>query len=453
MKQSRKKEPSVQVIENALDLGEFISYGRSWDFVNELEEVKSAIDDLVRTGEAERAVSLYEVFLSGCYEKAEEIDDSGGNLGMFAQELFISWITARQEAGCSPNETVKHILRWMNNDDYGFCYDIEKDVAQVLDGKGFLLFRKHFEDQFESAFAPFGDQEPKYIYDYPSEVYRPANALKAIYIAKKDVKSYLALCEKTIASPKDCENIATLYKTKRRFADALDWVEKGLALENKRQWGNQSSNALKGMKRELLRKLGRKEDSLKIAWSEFKRYPGVYSYEDLMKYVPKKNTQQWHKKAMQEARSGSLSGFIKICVKTNEWEMLSERIDSAKHEDLEQISHYVTEKAAKELTMNHKQAAAKIHRALGMRIIKSGKSKYYRYALEHFQKAKELYEKSGQNRKWSSVVASVRENHSRKYSFISNFEAIAAGGNLETPESFESRVQKRWKKQISEYKG
>jgi len=450
MKHSKKKEPLVLVIENVLDLGGFISYDQSWDFVNQLEEVKSEIDDLVKTGEAERAVSLYEVFLSGCYEKAEEIDDSGGNLGMFAQELFISWIKARQKAGCSPNETVKYILRWMDNDDYGFCYDIERDVARVLDRKGFFLFSQHFEDQFESAFAPFKDQEPKYIYDYPSEVYRPANVLKAIYIAEKDVKSYLALCEKTIASPKDCENIAALYKTKRCFADALDWVEKGLALEDNRQWGNQSSNALKGMKRELLSKLGRKEDALKAAWSEFKRHPCVYSYEDLMKYVPKKNAQQWHEKAMQEANRDSLPGFIEICVKTNEWQMLSKRIDSAKHEELEEISHYVTEKAGDGLIRNHKQAAAKIYRALGMRIIKSGKSKYYQYALEHFQKAKELYEKNDQNRKWSSVVAIVRKNHSRKYSFINDFETIATGGNLESPESFESRVQKRWKKQISE---
>ena len=35
------------------------------------------------------AKSLY---LEGHYEKAEEIDDSGGELGMFFEELFCSWI-------------------------------------------------------------------------------------------------------------------------------------------------------------------------------------------------------------------------------------------------------------------------------------------------------------------------------------------------------------------------
>ncbi|MBW2169815.1 MAG: hypothetical protein JRG69_11265 [Deltaproteobacteria bacterium] len=82
MKKRRNADPLISQIELALDLGQFISYNQSWDFVHDLEDTKSKIDDLMENGEADRAVRLYEMFLSGCYEKAEEIDDSGGNLGM-----------------------------------------------------------------------------------------------------------------------------------------------------------------------------------------------------------------------------------------------------------------------------------------------------------------------------------------------------------------------------------
>ena len=108
-------------LENALDFGEFIPYDRSWDFVQTLEDAKHKVDALVKDGQAERAVSLYEIFLSGCYEKVNEIDDSGGDLGMFFQNLFCSWITARQKAKYDPAETVQNILGWMDNDEYGFC--------------------------------------------------------------------------------------------------------------------------------------------------------------------------------------------------------------------------------------------------------------------------------------------------------------------------------------------
>jgi hypothetical protein len=61
----KKSDPLISALEHALNLGEFISYNRSWDFVRDLEDVKHKIDALVKDGKAERAVSLYETFLSG----------------------------------------------------------------------------------------------------------------------------------------------------------------------------------------------------------------------------------------------------------------------------------------------------------------------------------------------------------------------------------------------------
>jgi Tfp pilus assembly protein PilF len=85
---------------------------------------------------------------------------------------------------------------------WGIPNDIEKEVAKVLNNAGFFLFRQHFQDRFEEAFAPFESKEPKHIYDYPPDVYRNANILKDINVAKKDVKAYLALCDKVGTNPK-----------------------------------------------------------------------------------------------------------------------------------------------------------------------------------------------------------------------------------------------------------
>jgi len=449
MKRKRNVDPLISQIERALDLGQFISYNQSWDFVRDLEDTKDKIDDLMESGESDRAVRLYELFLSGCYEKVEEIDDSSGNLGMFFQDLFLSWIKARQKAGHAAEETVGEILNWMENDDYGFCYEIEKEVAKVLNKEGFLLFKQHFQDRFEEAFAPFESKDTRYIYDYPADVYLNANTLKDIFIVKKDVRSYLALCEKVGITPKDCEHIASLQKAKRKYEKALTWAEKGLKLEKEREWGNQSSYQLTGIRQELLNKLGRREDALESAWAEFIEYPSDIGYDRLRKYIPKADFRHWHEKAIQEAKKSSLSAFIEICTATKEWEILSEHILDVEHDELEKISHYTTEKAAKGLARKHGQAAAKIYAALGMRIVRKGKSKYYHYALEHFRNAKKLYEKAGCDQMWLSLVDRVRQDHSRKYSFIGDFEEIAAGNGHEPPESFEKRARKRWKKQTA----
>ncbi len=147
----------------------------------------------------------------------------------------------------------------------------------------------------------------------------------------------------------------------------------------------------------------------------------MHGYDELMKYIGKQDFKEWHEKALLEAKKTSLSAFIEICSKTKEWDILSERIISVEHDKLEQISHYITEKAAKGLAKKHCQAAAKIYGAMGMHILKKGKSKYYRYAQEHFRRARKLYKKVDHEQMWASLVDRVRKNHSRKYSFIGDF--------------------------------
>jgi len=130
MRKRKNIDPLISRIELVLDLGQFISYNQSWDFVHDLEDIKDKIDDLMESGEADRTVRLYELFLSGCYEKAEEIDDSGGNLGMFFQDLFLSWITARQKAGCDQMwlSLVNHV-RKDHSRKYSFIGDFEEIAA------------------------------------------------------------------------------------------------------------------------------------------------------------------------------------------------------------------------------------------------------------------------------------------------------------------------------------
>ena len=126
-KTRRKKDDWIKKLESTLRLGDFIRYNECWDYVSDLESLLGEFIDLLDQGEPELAVELFELFLSGCYEKMEEIDDSGGNMGMFFTDLFCAWIQARQSAGSNPEETVDQLLSWRRKDNYGVCYNIEAD--------------------------------------------------------------------------------------------------------------------------------------------------------------------------------------------------------------------------------------------------------------------------------------------------------------------------------------
>ena len=69
MGKRKSEDQLIAGIERALSPGYFISYNRSWEFASELGDVQKKLDALVESGEAERAVGLFEIFLAGCYEK------------------------------------------------------------------------------------------------------------------------------------------------------------------------------------------------------------------------------------------------------------------------------------------------------------------------------------------------------------------------------------------------
>jgi len=93
----RGVDPVEREIETALAPGTFIPDRISFAFVSDLEGVAATSAKLIPI-EPARAVGLYESFLAGCYEKAEEVDDSSGSFGQFASDLFCGWIGARQAA-------------------------------------------------------------------------------------------------------------------------------------------------------------------------------------------------------------------------------------------------------------------------------------------------------------------------------------------------------------------
>jgi hypothetical protein len=101
-----RKDPREAAIETALRPGQFIDYRAEWDFVSELEEITTQIDQLART-DPDRAVRLYDSFLAGCYEKADDIDGSSGKFGMFVERLYVGWLKTRQAAGADPDKTAE----------------------------------------------------------------------------------------------------------------------------------------------------------------------------------------------------------------------------------------------------------------------------------------------------------------------------------------------------------
>ena len=442
----RTEDPLVAEIRYALMPGRLVKWDAVSGLVDNLDRVHEKVEATVKAGEADRAVLLYEVFLPGVYAKIEEADDECDLANLF-HRLICGWIQARQAAGRPAEETVRQILNWMKNDDYGFCHEIEGEVVKALDDPGRQLFIRHFEQLVESAIPSEGAGSAKAIFEYKNSLRLPALSLKGICEALGDVAGYARLCERLGFSPRDCEHLAKMEISRKHWARALEWVEKGIALTSTRNWHNEAAYGLEQLRPEILHHLGRKEDALALAWGDFEKNPNEFAYEQLMHYVPKEQKPAWQERAMAAADKTDLGGYVSLCVKAKEWERLARRVHSATVEELEALSHYCTEPAAKGLAKKDALAAAKLYRAMGLRIVNAGKSKYYSEALDHFKNARDIYCAAGQAEAWHSLVGTVRVAHSRKSGFLSGFERIVAGKSGSS--SYTEVARARWKRLTS----
>lgn len=189
-------------MEQALRPGAFIKYGASFEFVRGLESVAQELGSLALT-EPGCAAGLYETFIGACHEKAEELDDSGGNLAMFVQQLFVDWIRARQAAGRDAADTVRCLIAHIDDHPYGFCLHLEPHVAKVMDAQHLETFARLARERLQQT-AP-DDRGPA---GYPRR--RWISALKHVLTAQRDVEAYVELCRPSALSAADCSVVAEM---------------------------------------------------------------------------------------------------------------------------------------------------------------------------------------------------------------------------------------------------
>ncbi|MBT3185841.1 MAG: hypothetical protein HN342_15095 [Nitrospina sp.] len=420
-------------IENSLRPGDYIEDDFSWSFVSDLEKVKDIIENVVNK-EPVRAIDLIETFIAACYEKAEEIDDSSGSFGEFVEELFCSWVNARQKADFEAKETVDRLLVWMDNDDYGFTYHLERKVSRFLNKKGLREYAAAIRTRYDAEGAK----------DHHRRQW--GGTLKSIYAAGRDFKSYISICDETELLPVDCEILAGMLLSRRKPAEALKWVEKGLEIQSSAQVYRGSSYKLDTMKRDILTKLGRPEEALADAWQDFSKRPDEFTYEELLKHILKEQRTEYHNRILEVISRAELKPAIRLLLKLSEKNVLAERLRKISVGSLEPLSHYTTEPAAKILAEEYPDVAAKLYQAMGLRIVNAKKSKYYDAAISNFEQAKHCYEKADLESAWVELVENVRNNHSRKYSFMPGFEQVVEGKGLSTKPSFIELAKKRAKK-------
>jgi tetratricopeptide (TPR) repeat protein len=434
-----KADPLERDIEMALCPGAFIGYGEYEWFMSGLEAVAAKIAGLADP-EPSRAVALYETFFAGCYEKIDELGESSDLFTEFMSDLYDGWITARQAAGADPDETASALLRWLEHNPFGFCYDLERHAAKVLGKAGYAALVRQVRARFDDA-ANAPTEAEGGLKHRPEHMRRAwGERLRALYVAHRKLGALVSLAEEIGITARDCHDIAKLLVARRKLPEALGWAERGIDLDKE----SLVRYDLVNLRRELLTKLGRRDEALADVWAGYCKDPSKYAYDDLMRYVPKGERAKWHERAIEAAMGADLHSLLDLLRETNELARLADVVRQAEDRALVRLSHSVTEPVARKLEKDHPDLAARLWRAQGLRIVNAGKSKYYNAALANFESAKRCYERAGLGAEWETTVNQVRADHGRKSGFMPGFERLAAGVGPSDEPSFLERAKARW---------
>jgi hypothetical protein len=443
-KSASQTDPIEVMIEAALLPGRYINWREEGDFVSGLEDAAEPVAALVET-DPPRALRLTEAFLAGCYEKAEE-----GHwewlYGHFVRGLWAAWLRARRAAGEDPDETARSFLERTENDPYGFA-DLDDDTLKAMDRAHLRALERAtlavFAEPAGGARVDAGAKTPARALEHAR--YRRESILRKIYAHRRDVEAYLKLCEASGGpDPDECLTLATMLKSKRRPAEALTWVDRGLALVRQRR-SPLGEHRLTALRRELLARLGRADVVLAEVWRDYCEDPNRFTYEALMRLVPAPERPAWHAKAIDASSSGTdLAALLDLWLVTEEHARVVDRVRAMTDAQLAAVSHAINDRVAAHLDAPHPELAARVYRALALRVLAAKKSKVYGAALQNLADARRCYLAAGQGRLWDAVVAEVRAAHARKTSFIKDFERIAAAAGPTTEPSFLERARGRW---------
>ena len=436
-------DPVEQRIEAALAPGRFVFDRACFSFVGDLEAVEREIADLVEVAPG-RAVALYEAFLAGCYEKADEVDDSSDSLGMFVTSLCCGWVQARQAAGAAADETATRLLEWVDDDPFGFCYRLERDVAKVLDAVGLAALASQVRTRLDKVSTAGLKTESDESLERDPARRRLAEVLRTLYRQQGDLEAYLGLAQETGLTAADCHAVAVMLAARGAPGQALSWVERGIELDSTAPHSSFSGHELAALKPGLLKELGRDRETLEVVWARYRQQPSKYSYDDLMQLVPSPERAEWHERAIRAAMAADPSSLIGLLCETGEIERLAEVVRGSSDDALEAVSHYVLEPAATRLEQTQPGVAARLWRAVGMRVVNAGKSKYYDAAIRGLARSRRCYEQAGLTADWQQVVSLVRGRHHRKIGFMLGFEAMVEGSGDGVEPSFLERAKARW---------
>jgi len=446
----RGMEAATMEMERALRLGSPVPASQLPGFFQSLEALRDRIG-LLSANDPDTAVSLYEVFLAACYDKAAEVEDPQGEMESLMADLFRGWIRASERLGAESRELVRSLIRWVDNDQGKRCPRLEALVAATLDQEGQDLLMESLRKRVDNALQTTGEGPSLPLRDFAERTRDTILRCRGVCVALLKEQELRKLFRNFSPAPRDFETLARMQASRGQYAAALASVERGLETLGKKEWKAEDGKELKWLRERFLVDLGRAEEALQMAWSHFEHSPSSRTYDKLMRLIPPEAEEQWRGKAMDVLSRSPLPAFVQVCVTTREWDRLKERLRDEGDAELRKLNRYRALPAAKGLRELDPLLSFRLYKALGLRMLskRHRKAEYEALAFFSFRWCRALSLDKGLSGEWDELREQVESSYADRETVLERLKELTERDVAEGPILFEDLMLTRWKEQTT----
>lgn len=254
-------------LERAIDIDDFVDWRRAFAYFRDVDEALEAVEDLIRQGFPDTAITLAEYALELLEDASSSIDDSDGGLAEALGHAETIHHSACAAGSPEPVALAERLARRALTSDLDIFLTIVPDYAEVLGQAGMDRYREIVESAWRAL-------PPKQARRYDDGRHTVTLLMERLAEHVGGVDALLEILATDVTSTYDILRIAETLVGAGRDDEALDWLGHGLV-----ELG--PDTRLRSLAAECHLRAARRDDALELLWANFADRPMLETYRAL----------------------------------------------------------------------------------------------------------------------------------------------------------------------------
>lgn len=385
-----------QTVRGLLPSRRFLDWRASTAYARDAREVVPMLGQLVDGGHATAAIPLIEDAFGRLNRRLRHADDSGGAIGDLCHQLLALHVRACTVGRPDPRKLAKWLVAVGVDDDYGYFNPLVDEYAPALGAKGVAAYRAAIDDRWANGVRDFG---VLYAKERLARLDRDVPALVDIFTEKdRGTPNYYGLAETLFAIGLP--------------DDGLHWAERGIAANGAHPYRSPYDLAVA----ERMRR-GETEEAIRLRREALQRAPSAASYSALRETAEQVGVWPGERDAAIEVlRKRSVAELVDALL---EEDAADEAWEAAQRQPLPGRSWQAL---AEVRQLTHPLDAIPIFEDGIRETLVHADRRNYQHAAQRLVKLQKVCASAGEDERFSSFVALLREENRRRPTFAKELQ-------------------------------